>query len=59
MKLLADESVELGIVRLLRENDHDVRAVAEEHPRASDRAVLELAFAEERILVTNDKDFAG
>lgn len=35
-----------------------MRSIAEERPRCPDRIVLELARAERRVLVTNDKDFA-
>ena len=58
MKFLADESLELGVIRALRENGQDVRAVAQETPRASDREVLGRAVSDQRILITNDKDFA-
>jgi hypothetical protein len=54
---LADESCDFAVVRLLRANGHDVVAVAEISPRADDRTVLDLARQEQRILITEDKDF--
>lgn len=43
---------------VLRAAGHDVRAIAEEHPGATDPAVLALARIERRVLLTSDKDFA-
>ena len=42
---------------LLAELGHDVLSARVVAPRASDDALLALALAEERILVTEDKDF--
>ena len=36
---------------------HDVRAARGEYARASDEALLALAYEERRVLVTEDKDF--
>ncbi len=58
MRLLADANLEGPIVRLLRAAGYDVVWVREEQPRATDPRVLELARAEARVLLTNDKDFA-
>ena len=57
MRFLADESCDFAIVRALRNAGHDVTAVAQISPAASDRAVLALARSEARILLTEDKDF--
>jgi hypothetical protein len=57
VKLLADEGVDAAIVTRLRSDGHDVVYVAELSPGITDEAVLELANANERILVTTDKDF--
>lgn len=57
MRFLADESVERGVVALLRESGHDVVHVAELAPGADDDTVLDLADRDARILVTNDRDF--
>jgi predicted nuclease of predicted toxin-antitoxin system len=58
MRFLADESVEAGIVELLREEGHDVLYISETAPGVPDERVLQQAAAERRVLLTNDKDFA-
>ncbi len=58
MKLLLDENVEYRLAALLTTERHDVTAIAHDYPASlSDRAVLALAHAEDRILITNDRDF--
>ena len=57
MRFLADESCDFAVVRALRNDGHDVRAVGEFRQRSVDQEVMELAAAEDRILLTEDKDF--
>ena len=57
MRFLADESCDFAIVRALRAAGHDVLAVAERAPSADDPDIIHLARGEERILLTEDKDF--
>lgn len=57
MRFLADESCDFAVVRALRDDGHDILAVAEISPRADDSRVIELALQEGRILLTEDKDF--
>ncbi|MHB9149687.1 MAG: DUF5615 family PIN-like protein [Thermoleophilia bacterium] len=57
MRFLADESCDFGVVRALREAGHDVRAVVEDSPGATDAEVAADAAADRRVLVTEDKDF--
>jgi predicted nuclease of predicted toxin-antitoxin system len=57
MRFLADESCDFGVVRALRAAQHDVMAVMEVAPGAEDDAVIELARREDRIFVTEDRDF--
>ena len=45
------------LARWLRERGDDVRAVEEETPGKDDRDILLDAVADNRILITNDKDF--
>jgi predicted nuclease of predicted toxin-antitoxin system len=54
---LADESFDFGAVRTLREEGYDVKAIAEESPGIPDVQVAALAATEERVLLTEDKDF--
>ncbi len=57
MRFLIDESTGQAVVHRLRQLGHDVAAVAEEMPQASDDLIIVKALAEGRILITNDKDF--
>lgn len=57
MKFLADESLEARLVEFLREQGHDVLFVAEMTLGLSDADVLAQANREQRVLLTNDKDF--
>lgn len=56
-RFLADESCDHSVVRALTGLGLDVLAVAELSPRADDGTVIDLALREERILLTEDKDF--
>ena len=57
MQFLADECCDFTIVRTLRADGHDVLAMAEGRVRTDDRDLLELALRDDRILITEDKDF--
>jgi predicted nuclease of predicted toxin-antitoxin system len=57
MRFLADESCDFAVVRALQAAGHEVLCVSEITPRAEDSDVIGLAFREERILLTEDKDF--
>jgi predicted nuclease of predicted toxin-antitoxin system len=57
VRFLADESCYFAVVKALREVEHDVTVVAELSPAASDDVVLQLARMDNRILLTEDKDF--
>ena len=57
MKFLVDECTGASVVACLRDKGHDAVAVVEVMPEASDEDVLHRAVAEDRIVVTNDKDF--
>ena len=59
MRLLADENIPLAAVRALRAAGHDVAAIAEDESGLPDRAVLERAVSEQRILLTSDRDFGA
>ncbi len=54
---LADEGVDKPIVMALRNASFDVSYILETHPGAEDSFILESAFYEQRILITQDKDF--
>jgi predicted nuclease of predicted toxin-antitoxin system len=57
MRFLVDESTGAAVVGYLRRIGHDVLAVAEAMPQADDPDILARAAGEDRILITNDKDF--
>lgn len=57
MNLLADESCAGPVIRALREAGHDVAAIAEVAKGSTDENVLKLALNEQRILITEDRDF--
>ncbi len=57
MRLLADENLPHEVVAALRRGGHDVAWVREQMPGSSDQRLLEKAQAEQRIVLTFDKDF--
>ena len=57
MRFLADECCDFAAVRSLRADGYDVLTVSEFQHRSVDKEVMELALAEDRILLTEDKDF--
>lgn len=58
MKFLLDENAEFRIGAFLKAAGHDVTAIAYEYPNAlPDQEVLSIAAVEQRILITNDRDF--
>ena len=57
MNFLADEYCDAGLVGHMRECEYDVLFVKEDSPGITDTEVLQRAFKEKRILITEDKDF--
>ena len=57
LKLLANENIPRLLVAELRQRGHDVRWIVEEQRGMSDPQVLQEALAQERLLLTGDKDF--
>ncbi len=57
MRFLADESCDFSVVRALRAAGYDVKAIIETARGAPDQAVLAMALTEQRVLLTQDKDF--
>ena len=53
---LADESCDFAVVRALRADGYDVLAVGEVTHRSDDRALIDQANREKRILLIEDKD---
>ncbi|MBN2560830.1 MAG: DUF5615 family PIN-like protein [Phycisphaerae bacterium] len=57
MRFLVDECTGPAVARWLRKQGHEVFCVYSEARGMDDDAVIQKALAEDRILVTNDKDF--
>jgi len=57
MRLCANENIPEDCVLRLRADGHDVLWIRESAPGSADPVVLARALAEERLLVTFDKDF--
>lgn len=58
MRFLIDESADARLAIYLRSLGHDAATVAGDHtPGMSDEAVLAIALSEQRILITDDRDF--
>ncbi len=57
MRFLTNENFPLPSVRLLRQAGYDVASVTEDSPGIEDIAVLTRAAAEQRIILTFDRDY--
>ena len=57
MRFMADESCDFAVVRALREAGHDVLYISEADPGAEDDAVVARAYADGRVVLTEDRDF--
>jgi predicted nuclease of predicted toxin-antitoxin system len=57
LRFLADESCDFAVVRSLRAEGYDVLAVSEVTQRSDDRELIEQAHRQDRVLLTEDKDF--
>lgn len=57
MRFLADECTDTHLVDLLRADGFDVLYVMETMRGATDDTILSRAYSEQRILLTEDKDF--
>jgi predicted nuclease of predicted toxin-antitoxin system len=56
-KFIVDECTGMSVVYFLRKLGYDTMSVSESMPQAIDADILQRAIVEERIVVTNDKDF--
>lgn len=57
IRFLLDECVESAVAKWLRDSHFDVLYLNETKIRLKDPEILEMAFNENRVLVTCDKDF--
>lgn len=56
-EIVADESVDYSIIKLLRESGFIVYSIGETTPSLTDIAVLKVAVKNNSLLITEDKDF--
>ena len=57
MDIVADESVDFGIVKILRSGNFSVYSIAENKSGINDADVLQVAVQQNSLLLTEDKDF--
>lgn len=58
MRFLLDEGLPFRIAAYLKGEGHDLANCGRDHPQSlDDRDILTIAVAEQRIVLTNDKDF--
>lgn len=57
VRFLANENFPLPSVKLLRSVGFDVAAIAQESPGVSDAEVMSRAAAEQRVILTFDRDY--
>jgi predicted nuclease of predicted toxin-antitoxin system len=57
MKILAHENLPASVIRSLRDRGHDVLSAKESMRSEADDVILARAQSEERLVVTQDKDF--
>jgi predicted nuclease of predicted toxin-antitoxin system len=58
MRFLLDENIDTRLTAFLTDLGHDATAIARDYPASlTDLEVLAIAQREQRILITNDRDF--
>jgi len=57
MRISVNENVSGTVIRELRDKGHDIFSAKESMAGSSDEAILARAQAEDRVVVTHDKDF--
>ncbi|MEP7267267.1 MAG: DUF5615 family PIN-like protein [Saprospiraceae bacterium] len=57
MEIVADESVDFGVIKNLRNSGFEVLAITEKNAGISDIEVLKIAVNLKALLITEDKDF--
>jgi predicted nuclease of predicted toxin-antitoxin system len=57
MNFLADENLEYSVISYLREKNVNILAVRDILKGSTDSEILEYAFNNNLVIITNDKDF--
>ncbi len=56
-QIVIDESVDYAIVQTLKHTRFSIISISDETPSIPDKQVLEIAYAHNALLITEDKDF--
>jgi len=57
IRFIADVNIHKDIILFLRNNEYDVDWIYDIDMKMSDNEILKLSYSENKILLTNDKDF--
>ncbi len=57
MRFLANENFPGPSIALLKENNIDIKSIAQTSPGISDEQVMNLAISESRVILTHDSDY--
>lgn len=57
MRFFADENCEAALIAALRSAGHDVDLVSDQIPSEDEEVVLSFARQEQRVVITEDRDF--
>lgn len=57
MILVADESVDFGLVNMLRQKNIEIISIAEQNSGIKDEGVIQISNQNKCLLITEDKDF--
>lgn len=57
MKFIVDECTGPTVAKWLASEGHNILSISPDRKGISDKEILKIAVSEERILITNDKDF--
>lgn len=57
MKIVADENVAYRVIKALRIKGFEVISISEDNPSITDDNVLQYAYEQKAILLTEDSDF--
>ncbi len=58
LKFIADENIQQSVVEFLKENKIDIYSINDKNFQSMpDKAIIEMAFKEDRVILTHDSDF--
>ena len=55
--IIADECLNIVIIKTLKDNGWSVLSISEEYPGISDKEIIQLSIREQKIIITQDKGF--